>query len=127
VSGTKRGTSNGNSAGSAEDRRRRKQWLLDTYRANVDGVPSPSGVVVAVEYGAGEKVCRCYRCGDLLTFELLTVDRIIPGCQGGTYKRSNVRPCCGPCNSETGGATRAKPATKRRRDAVLQPGVPNVA
>lgn len=34
----------------------------------------------------------------------LTIDRITPGCQGGTYRRSNIRPACGGCNSETGGA-----------------------
>jgi hypothetical protein len=36
----------------------------------------------------------------------LTIDRIIPGCAGGTYARNNIRPACGPCNSETGGALR---------------------
>ena len=38
----------------------------------------------------------------------LTVDRIVPGCQGGRYVRTNIRPACGPCNSETGGRTRRK-------------------
>lgn len=32
----------------------------------------------------------------------LTVDRIIPGTRGGKYVRTNIRPCCGPCNSSTG-------------------------
>lgn len=69
--------------------------------------------------------CRCYRCGGLLynpddrpstdghaviwegTFykvQPLTIDRIIPGVKGGTYRRTNIRPACGLCNSETGGA-----------------------
>lgn len=80
--------------------------------------------------------CRCYRCGVLLVnpddhpgvdlqplfrvdlpgsySELakpLTIDRIIPGCKNGTYRRNNIRPACGGCNSETGGAL----ATPRRK------------
>lgn len=53
---------------------------------------------------------RCYRCGRILTFETMTVDRITPGCKktakypkGGTYVRENIRPACGGCNSDTGG------------------------
>lgn len=53
---------------------------------------------------------RCYRCGGILTFETMTVDRIVPGCKktakypkGGTYSRENIRPACGKCNSDTGG------------------------
>lgn len=71
-----------------------------------------------------EGFVRCYRCGCLLfnpdsmedavaglmgvsvAADPLTVDRIIPGCQGGTYRRTNIRPACGSCNSETGGSTR---------------------
>jgi len=79
-----RGTSNSNARGNAEDRRRRREWLLLTYSADVPGC------------------CRCYRCGTLLTDETVTVDRIIPGCKGGTYRRSNIRPACGTCNSSTG-------------------------
>lgn len=111
-----RGSTNGNARGSAYDRRRRRAWLMLTYASNVPGF------------------CRCYRCGcliynpddypdapagdlsheernpasgALLRVELLralTVDRIIPGCKGGTYRRNNIRPACGHCNSETGGA-----------------------
>lgn len=39
----------------------------------------------------------------MLTLETLTLDRIVPGCDGGTYARTNIRPCCGTCNSSTGG------------------------
>jgi hypothetical protein len=74
------------------------------------------GSVVQIE----EVPCtRCYRCGGILTFETLTVDRIVPGCKktaryprGGTYVRENIRPACGGCNSDTGGplhATKDKP------------------
>jgi hypothetical protein len=80
----RRGTTNRNDRGSAEDRRRRKRWLLDTFG---DGETAP-----------------CYRCAALLTFWTITVDRIIPGVLGGRYVRGNIRPACAPCNSETGGA-----------------------
>lgn len=110
---TRRGTSNGNDRGSSYDRRKRRAFLVECYASNIPGLT------------------RCYRCGlplfnpdDSATGGLpyyppefiitygtqvwsakpLTVDRIIPGCQGGTYRRNNIRPACGDCNSETGGA-----------------------
>lgn len=79
-----RGTSNANVRGNAEDRRRRREWLVTRYASDVPGC------------------CRCYRCGELLTVDTVTVDRIVPGCQGGTYRRDNIRPACGTCNSSTG-------------------------
>lgn len=92
-----RGTTNSNLRGSAADRLRRREWLVATYRADTDleGLPA----------------CRCYRCGVLLTVATVTVDRIVPGCQGGTYRRDNIRPCCGTCNSSTGAVVRSR--TKR--------------
>jgi 5-methylcytosine-specific restriction endonuclease McrA len=124
-----RGTSNGNAAGSSEDRRRRKVWLIDTYRADVDGVivehvtitpgtydvwfaKSPRDQTVMLAMLTEDRhinlievvpACRCYRCGRLLTIDTVTVDRIVPGCKGGTYRRDNIRPACGPCNQSTGG------------------------
>lgn len=103
-----RGTSNSNERGSADDRRRRKLWLIETYRANVDLEYFGSYVVQVVPAGTGTPTCRCYRCGDLLTYATVTVDRIIPGCMGGTYRRNNIRPACGNCNSETGGKLSGK-------------------
>lgn len=108
-----RGTTNGNVRGSSYDRRRRRAWLMQNYASDVPGF------------------VRCYRCGGFLfnpddhegksriydvhvalgewsTADPLTVDRIIPGCQGGTYRRTNIRPACDLCNSETGGSTRRK-------------------
>lgn len=111
---TRRGTSNGNSSGSAEDRRRRRVWLLETYRADVDADihnRSTDGKLWEVPLGEGQIACRCYRCGILMTdgFRgLLTVDRIIPGADGGTYRRDNIRPACSDCNEKTGGRTRRK-------------------
>lgn len=123
----RRGTSNGNSSGSAEDRRRRKLWLLDTYAADVflvlDEFSNPREVPVSALDVYGEdaiQCCRCFRCGKPLTFETMTVDRIKPGCQGGTYARTNIRPACSDCNEKTGGATRRKSKHKcpdcRRED-----------
>lgn len=100
-----RGTSNANDRGSAEQRRKRRAWLIETYAANVPGF------------------ARCYRCGRLVynpddhpgetnviviwkgKFEAarpLTVDRIRPGIHGGTYARTNIRPACLFDNSSTG-------------------------
>lgn len=104
-----RGTTNRNRRGNSRDREARRAYLLRTFEADVPGY------------------CRCYRCGRLLHPDadkasmvapdyvsnvgfayvvLLTVDRIVPGANGGTYRRSNIRPACGWCNSETGGSVR---------------------
>lgn len=80
-----RGTTNRNQRGSSYNRRARKLWLLSQY-----GIGSPTR-------------CRCFRCKCWLYFTTITVDRITPGCEGGTYRRDNIRPACGKCNSETGG------------------------
>lgn len=118
-----RGTTNGNQRGSSESRRRRRTWLVLTYRANVDLHPQFNGRGELIDahvvlFGQGQPACRCYRCGRLLIDApglnglpspwTVTVDRIIPGCRGGTYRRNNIRPACRDCNSETGGATRSK-------------------
>lgn len=78
-----RGTSNSNVRGSSYDRAVRKRWLL-------------------------KKSARCYRCKRALTLRTVTVDRIIPGAHGGTYRRENIRPACSLCNSETGAVVRRK-------------------
>lgn len=97
-----RGTTNKNARGSSRDRAARKAWLLKAYESDVVGH------------------CRCYRCGELLNVgrclgrsvewddkcQPITVDRIVPGCKGGKYVRSNIRPACAQCNSETGGGVR---------------------
>lgn len=100
--------------GNVTDRQRRKQWLLDTYRADVDVLPyqhplSDGTVEVrweAVCLDVGVKACRCYRCGCLLRLETLTVDRIRPGFQGGTYRRDNIRPSCSDCANKQGAGIR---------------------
>lgn len=108
---TTRGTSNKNERGGSEDRRKRREWLVMTYRADVDLLEITVSAIrryLGVPHGQGAPACRCYRCGTLLTVETVTADRIIPGCQGGTYRRNNIRPACGTCNSITGGSTRRK-------------------
>lgn len=121
---TVRGTSNANQRGNSEARRRRREWLVEAYRADVDvsvARTTENRVFDVQQYnprldGCGyvrEAACRCYRCGKLLSADTVTVDRIVPGCtktkmfpNGGTYVRWNIRPACGPCNSETGGGLR---------------------
>ena len=83
-----RGTTNRNARGSASARRTRKQYLLDTFG---DGT-----------------TCRCHYCKCELTFETLTVDRIVPGILGGTYRRNNIRPACMHDNSIEGTALRER-------------------
>jgi 5-methylcytosine-specific restriction endonuclease McrA len=90
VKTTRRGTTNTNARGNTRDRAARKLWLLKSYASDL--WPSSR--------------CRCYRCGEALTMDEITVDRIIPGARGGTYRRNNIRPACSRCNSETGGAVR---------------------
>lgn len=107
----RRGTTNKNVNGNSTDRRRRREWLVETFRANVDAEVVEERILGAlvvqlcapVAFGTALPACRCYRCGVLMTAEGVTVDRIVPGCQGGTYRRNNIRPACARCNSETGG------------------------
>ncbi len=81
---TRRGTSNTNVRGNVYDRAARRAFLLTAFG---DGV-----------------TCLCYRCGAQLDDSTVTADRKVPGRDGGTYHRENLRPACVPCNSETGGA-----------------------
>jgi HNH endonuclease len=74
----------GPSNGSATGRRARKKWLLNTFG---------DGTVVACQLRCSPK------CLGILNMDTLTVDRIIPGADGGTYRRGNIRPACVHCNS----------------------------
>ncbi len=89
--GVARGTSNGNATGSAADRRRRRVYLLETFG---NGVVAPCMLAVSPD------------CPGLVDVGTLTVDRIVPGCRGGTYRRDNIRPACGRCNALHGGSLR---------------------
>lgn len=98
-----RGTTNRNDRGSAAQRRARRAWLVDVFGWRVT---LPDGSEVGL-------VC-CYRCEVVLLEhddpsapgQGVTADRIVPGALGGRYVRGNLRPACGPCNSETGGHLR---------------------
>lgn len=79
----RRGTSNTNARGSAESRRRRKAWLLAEFG---DGLTAP-----------------CWECGTPVTAETCIADRIIPGADGGTYRRGNIRCHCAACSERQGG------------------------
>lgn len=103
----KRGCTNGNSRGNSESRRRRRQWLLD-------------------EYGDGT-TARCWlsgpACQGSVTLDTISVERIIPGHFGGTYRRENIRPACMPCQSRQGGQMgieRARQKASNRRDRAAQ-------
>lgn len=100
-----RGTTNTNVRGSSYQRRARKWWVLKVFE-------SP-------RFGAGWT--HCYRCLALLCYETLTIDRMVAGCHGGTYRRDNIRPACGPCNSETGAVLRSTitPSEERSRDLKI--------
>lgn len=86
---SRRGTTNSNARGSSRDRAARRAYLVRVYESNL-----------------GPGSCLCYHCGELFTVDTVTVDRIIPGCRGGRYVRSNIRPACADCNSETGARVR---------------------
>lgn len=96
-----RGTTSKNAQGLSYDVRARKHFLLTTWESD-----------------EGPGTCRCYRCGDLLDWWLLTVDRVVPGCMGGTYRRTNIRPACGPCNWKTGAALASR--RKKIKKAVVR-------
>jgi 5-methylcytosine-specific restriction endonuclease McrA len=120
--------------GNVTDRQRRREWLLETYAADCAIAVTSFGneLTVSVDrveiYRADGDIvhpcCRCYRCGKLLTLATLTVDRIIPGCKGGTYRRNNIRPSCSDCANKQGGELRAE---NRSNVPVVRPRVPELA
>lgn len=85
---SRRGTTNANTRGSSADRRARKTWLLEMYG---DGQEAPCSLELSD------------RCLVFVTFSTISVDRIVPGRLGGTYRRENIRPACEPCQSLQGG------------------------
>ena len=74
--------SNGPDRGNSYARRARKHHLLSTY-------------------GDGHTV-DCTYCGTELNFDSVTSDRVIPGADGGSYRRDNLVPACKPCNLSRG-------------------------
>lgn len=80
------GRCNSNERGSSYDRRARRAWLV-----------SPE----AGFGGDGTKV-PCWECGAMVSVKTMHVDRIIPGEQGGRYRRDNIRPHCQGCSCRQG-------------------------
>lgn len=135
--GKGRGASNTNDRGNTDQRRARKAWLVETYRADVDQ-HDLDAFMTKVEYwwdhdvvgsdrvcllGTGVPACRCYRCGRLLTIETVTIDKIFTKPEGGTYrspvqdrreKVTNIRPACTDCNSITGAALASQNRSKKK-------------
>jgi len=68
---------------------------------NPDDIPAGVTVNILIPDGKYYLVQKEFK---LTPVAPLTVDRIVPGVLGGTYRRNNIRPACGTCNSETGGA-----------------------
>lgn len=83
----RKGTRPGDGRGNSYQRRARKLYLMATH-----------GV---------EGIVTCYLCSVPMGLVELTVDRIVPGARGGTYARTNIRPACGPCNTDTGNELKA--------------------
>lgn len=115
---TRRGSDHSNVRGSSIDRRRRRAFLMVAYAANIPGFVrcyrcgcllfNPDAPPCPVDADTGyirptERQLSLYGT-QLYSALSLTIDRIVPGCMGGRYVRNNIRPACGPCNSETGGA-----------------------
>lgn len=66
--------------------------------------------------GNGVTVSCAFGCGAQLTLEDVTLDRFpITGCEGGTYRKSNVRAACLSCNSSDGARVMHKRAGHRVR------------
>lgn len=63
-------------------RRRNREWMVATF-------------------GDGESV-QCSHCPTPLTVDTVTADRVIPGREGGTYRRSNIIPSCIDCARKEG-------------------------
>jgi 5-methylcytosine-specific restriction endonuclease McrA len=68
--------------GNSADRRARKLFLLNKKG---DGVQAP-----------------CHECSNVVTYETMIVDRIIPGIQGGRYTRDNIQIHCHTCSDLQG-------------------------
>jgi hypothetical protein len=93
---TVRGTSNGNDSGNSRDRRRRRAWLLSAHRD-----PETGQVPCLAELHHPD-------CPGFVDEHTLTVGRIRAGVDGGTYRRDNIRPEFGLCNSRHGGGLRRR-------------------
>lgn len=95
----KRGTTNRNSRGSSYTRRRRREWLVEQFG---DGVHVACFLQVS-------PYCRW-----VLDVDTVSADRLVLGADGGSYRRGNIRPACGPCQCRQGGVIGAARRTANR-------------
>lgn len=88
------------------------------------GLPEQQGVledVLAVHRGLGRPAVRCFRCGDLLDWESVEIDRIKPGCEGGRYTKNNIRPICERDNKILSGEhVKRRNAKRKTRNAAAR-------
>jgi 5-methylcytosine-specific restriction endonuclease McrA len=63
--------------------------------------------------------CPCTHCRRELDFKSIEADRIIPG---GSYKRSNIQPSCGPCNRLRGDSPITPYTVNTAHPAIPQTG-----
>lgn len=148
VDPNRRSTSNSNSRGSSYQRRSRRAWLVEQFRADVDVIrimPRFGDDIVVRPRDAADcdrwllrlkaghngdpyaglpfeliPVCRCFRCGKLLLEDEVSPDRWpVPGVRGGDYGKTNIRPSCEECNTKLGSALgHARKAAKRAAKAA---------
>lgn len=87
--------------GNAEARRRRKMYLLNTYG---DGYSAP-----------------CAFCEFEVDWHTITADRYpILGADGGSYRRSNIRPACLHCNSSHGAQEGARRRAQQKASTSMK-------
>jgi hypothetical protein len=84
-------------------------------RSNKRHMLSPSA-----GFGGNGVTVPCSYCQKDLSFEAIEADRIIPGAQGGDYKRSNLIPACRVCNSRRGDTSLWSFAPKLARRLVAR-------
>jgi hypothetical protein len=59
-----------------------------------------AGGLVKESSSDGGKTCPCTWCGRTLEPSTVSLDRLVPGSQGGPYKDWNLTPSCYGCNNE---------------------------
>lgn len=52
--------------------------------------------------------CQCAYCGEKFKLDDLTMDHVVPACQGGKKTWENIVSACKPCNLKKGGRTPAE-------------------
>lgn len=85
--------------GNSKDRAARRRYLLSEaagFGGNGTVVPCALGILPD--------------CAILVDYDMMEVDRIVPGAFGGRYTRDNIRPACVACNKTAGHETKREKA-----------------